>query len=171
MQGAELIMTQKQTAKGQLLATLTMQGMELMKQVITPSKGFVIAQGQAQELKGDDLKEAQKSAVLFDELEDLKNATTYELTGIETFNGEEAYVLKKEKQTVYYSVATGLKLASVEVVEAQGQTHEMTTAYSDYKEVKGIKFAHAFTVPMLGNAEFKVSEIKVNEGVSDADFK
>ena len=47
----------------------------------------------------------------------------------------------------------------------------MTTAYSDYKEVKGIKFAHAFTVPMLGNAEFKVSEIKVNEGVSDADFK
>lgn len=171
MQGAELIMTQKQTAKGQLLATLTMQGMELMKQVITPSKGFVIAQGQTQELKGDDLKEAQKSAVLFDELEDLKNATTYELTGIETFNGEEAYVLKKEKKTVYYSVATGLKLASVEVVEAQGQTHEMTTAYSDYKEVKGIKFAHAFTVPMLGNAEFKVSEIKVNEGVSDADFK
>lgn len=171
MQGQELIMTQKQSNKGQLFASLNMQGMELMKQVITPSAGYVLAQGQKQELKGDDLKEAQQSAVLFDELADLKDAASFNLTGIENFNGEEVYVLKKDKSTAYYSVASGLKVASSETMEAQGQTMEMTTSYGDYKEVKGVKFAHTFTVPMLGNAEFKISEIKVNEGVSDADFK
>lgn len=171
MQGQELIMTQKQSNKGQLFASLNMQGMELMKQVITPSAGYVLAQGQKQELKGDDLKEAQQSAVLFDELADLKDAASFTLTGIENFNGEEVYVLKKDKSTTYYSVASGLKVASSETMEAQGQTMEMTTSYGDYKEVKGVKFAHTFTVPMLGNAEFKISEIKVNEGVSDADFK
>lgn len=171
MQGMEITMTQKQTAKGQMMASLNGMGMELMKQVITPTMGYMSGQGQKQELKGEELKEAQASAKLFDELEDLKNAATFELTGIETFNGEEAYVLKKDKETVYYSVASGLKIAASETMEAQGQTVEMTTSYKDYKEVKGIKFPHTFTMPMLGGAEFKVSEIKLNEGVSDADFK
>ena len=171
MQGMEITMTQKQTAKGQMMASLNGMGMELMKQVITPTMGYMSGQGQKQELKGEELKEAQASAKLFDELEDLKNAATFELTGIETFNGEEAYVLKKDKETVYYSVASGLKIAASETMEAQGQTMEMTTSYKDYKEVKGIKFPHTFTMPMLGGAEFKISEIKINEGVSDADFK
>ncbi|SFN80444.1 Predicted Zn-dependent peptidase [Paenimyroides ummariense] len=171
MQGMEITMTQKQTAKGQMMASLNGMGMELMKQVITPTMGYMSGQGQKQELKGEELKEAQASAKLFDELEDLKNAATFELSGIETFNGEEAYVLKKDKETVYYSVASGLKIAASETMEAQGQTVEMTTSYKDYKEVKGIKLPHTFTMPMLGGAEFKVSEIKINEGVTDADFK
>lgn len=171
MQGMEITMTQKQTAKGQMMASLNGMGMELMKQVITPTMGYMSGQGQKQELKGEELKEAQASAKMFDELEDLKNAATFELSGIETFNGEEAYVLKKDKETVYYSVASGLKIAASETMEAQGQTVEMTTSYKDYKEVKGIKFPHTFTMPMLGGAEFKVSEIKINEGVTDADFK
>ncbi|UUV21594.1 M16 family metallopeptidase [Paenimyroides aestuarii] len=171
MQGMEITLTQKQTAKGQKMVSLNGMGMELMKQVITPTMGYMSGQGQKQELKGDDLKDAQASAKMFDELEDLKNAASFELAGIETFNGEEVYVLKKDKQTTFYSVASGLKVGSSETMEAQGQTVEMTTAYSDYKAVKGIKFPHSFTVPMLGNAEFKVSDIKVNEGVTDADFK
>ena len=171
MQGMEITMTRKQTAKGQLLASLNGMGMELMKQLVTPTMGYAVVQGQKQEFVGEDLKDAQASAKMFEELEDLKNASTFELTGIESFNGQEAYVLKKDKETIYYSVANGLKIAASQTMEAQGQTMEMTTSYSDYKEVKGIKFPHTFTVPMLGGAEFKVSEVKVNEGVSDADFK
>lgn len=171
MQGMEITMTQKQTNKGQTMVSLNGMGMELMKQVITPTMGYMSGQGQKQDLKGEELKDAQASAKMFDELEDLKNAASFQLSGIETFNGEEAYVLKKDKETVYYSVASGLKIAASETMEAQGQTMEMTTSYSNYKEVKGIKFPHTFTMPMLGGAEFTVSEIKLNEGVTDADFK
>ncbi len=46
------------------------------------------------------------------------------------------------------------------------------TVLADYKEVSGIKFPHAIGLksgPM--NLDFVVKEIKVNEGVSDADFE
>lgn len=173
MQGMELTMTQKQTNKGQSAMSLNGMGMEIMKQVITPTFGYAVQQGQKQDLKGDALKDAQESSKLFDELEDLKNASKFELTGIEVLNGEEVYVLKKDKSTIYYSVASNLKVAATESVEAQGQTFEMTSTYGDYKEVKGVKVAHATSLP-LGpgmSVEFKASEVKVNEGVSDADFK
>jgi len=173
MQGMELTMTQKQTNKGQSMMVINGMGMDLMKQVVTPTMGYASMQGQREDLKGEALKDAQASAKMFDELEDLKNAASFQLTGIESFNGEEAYVLKKDKETVYYSVASGLKIAASESMEAQGQTIEMTSTYSDYKEVKGIKVAHTSSLPLAPgmSVEFKVSEVKVNEGVTDADFK
>lgn len=173
MQGMELTMTQKQTNKGQSMMVINGMGMEITKQVITPSMGYAVMQGQKQEIVGDALKDAQASAKMFDELEDLKNAASFQLTGIETFNGEEAYVLKKDKNTIYYSVSTGLKVASTVSFEAEGQTIEMTSTYGDYKEVKGIKIAHSNSLPLAPGmaVDFKVNEVKVNEGTSDADFK
>ncbi|MDO5636581.1 MAG: pitrilysin family protein [Myroides sp.] len=173
MQGMELTMTKKQTNKGQSFMSLNGMGMEIMKQVVTPSMGYMVQQGQRQDLTGDDLKDTQESAKLFNEVDDLKNAESFELTGIETFNGEEVYVLKKDTTTFYYSVASGLKVATTEAVEAQGQTFELTSTFGDYKEVKGIKIAHETSLP-LGpgmSIDFKASEVKVNEGVTDADFK
>lgn len=171
MQGMKITFVQKQTNKMQQMVSLSASGMELMKQVITPKMGYASGQGQKQELKGEELANAQKGAVLFEELEDLKAASTFQLSGIETFEGVDAYVLTKDKSTTYYSVASGLKLGKMEVIEAQGQEHQMITVFKDYKEVKGVKFPYSFTVPVLGNAEFTVTSIKVNEGVSDADFK
>ncbi|HLV50330.1 MAG TPA: pitrilysin family protein [Flavobacterium sp.] len=173
MQGMEISMVHKQTSKGQSLMSMTGMGMELMKQVVTPTMGYMTVQGQRQELEGEQLKEAQESVVIFSELEDMEEASSFELTGIETFNGEDAYVLKKDKTAVYYSAASGLKIASTETVEAQGQSFEMSSSYGDYKEVKGIKIPHKVSVP-LGpgmSVEFNVSEVKIDEGVTDADFK
>lgn len=173
MQGQELSMTKKATNKGQSFLVLNGMGMDIMKQVVTPKMAYVSQQGQRVDLQGEELKEAQASATVFDELTELKDAASYELTGIETFNGEDAYALKKDDTTTYYSVATGLKIGATQVVEAQGQTFEMTSTFGDYKDVKGIKIAHTTSLPLApGMAiDFKVSEVKVNEGVSDADFK
>ena len=173
LQGMEITMTQKATSKGQSLTALNGMGMELMKQVVTPTMGYMSGQGQKQELKGDDLKEAQKSAKMFDELDDVANASQFELKAIETFQGEDAYALKNEDTVTYYSVKTGLKLGTVTTMEVQGQTMTMTATYGDYREVKGIKMPYAIGLP-LGpgmTVDFKVSEVKVNEGVTDADFK
>lgn len=173
LQGMEITMTQKATSKGQFLMAMNGMGMELMKQVVTPTMGYMSGQGQKQELKGDDLKEAQKSAKMFDELDDVANASKFELKAIETFQGEDAYALKNEDTVIYYSVKTGLKLGSVTTMEIQGQTMTMTSTYGDYREVKGIKMPYAMGLP-LGpgmTVDFKVTDAKVNEGVTDADFK
>lgn len=170
-QAGEIIIIQKQTNKGQFTSTINGMGMELMKQVVTPKMGYVSGQGQKQELKGEELAEVQKSVVLFSELDDLKNASEFTLTGIESFNGEDAYALKKEETTSYYSVANGLKIGESVVVEAQGQQQVISKSYNDYKTVNGIKVPYKFTNPLFGDVEFTITELKINEGVSDADFK
>lgn len=173
MQGMEITMTQKQTNKGQSFMSLNGMGMELLKQVITPTNGYISQQGQRQDLTGEDLKDAQKSAKLFGELDDVKNADLFELTGIETFDGEDVYVLKKGTTTSYYSLTSGLKVASIQSVEAQGQTFELTSTFGNYKEVNGVSIPHQTSLP-LGpgmSVNFEASEVKINEGVTDADFK
>jgi len=46
------------------------------------------------------------------------------------------------------------------------------TGYSDYQEVEGVKFPFMMTQSMGPQSfEFKVSEILINEGVSEEDFK
>jgi len=47
----------------------------------------------------------------------------------------------------------------------------VTTAYSDYKDVKGVKIPHAITINQGFELNFIMSDVKVNEGVTDADFK
>lgn len=173
-QGMEITLKTINTSDGRFMMSLNGMGMELMKQVVTPTMGYISAQGQRQELTGDDLKEAQeKTKVTFSELYDLENADTFELTSIETFNGEDVYVLKKEQNTVYYNTQSGLKVASTEAGEIQGQSFELISTYGDYKEIKGVKIPHTISLPLAPGmeVEFKTTSVKIDEGVSDADFK
>ena len=69
---------------------------------------------------------------------------------IEPLEVKNAIVLKDKDSEVYYDMTSDLKV----------------------KEVNGVKFPHAIGIksgPM--NLDFVVQEIKVNEGVSDADFE
>ena len=69
---------------------------------------------------------------------------------IEPLEVKNAIVLKDKDSEVYYDMTSDLKV----------------------KEVNGVKFPHSIGIksgPM--NLDFVVKEIKVNEGVSDADFE
>jgi len=53
-----------------------------------------------------------------------------------------------------------------------GQTITSTINYMDYKEVSGIQFPFIIAQTVGPQSfEFIVSEVKVNEGVSDTDFE
>ena len=65
-----------------------------------------------------------------------------------------------------------MKVKEVTVQEQAGQKMTIAISYSDYKEVNGIKFP--FTISQsLGpqNMDFTVKEVKINESVTDEDFK
>lgn len=170
-QGTTITVTKKTTNKGQLYQSITAMGMEIMKQVVTPTSAYVNVQGQKQEITGEELKEAQKSAVIFSELNDLKNASNFKVERIENFNGEDAYVVTDGKITNYYSVATGLKIGTSTTVEQMGQKMALTSRISNYKEVEGIKFPFTTSDPILGDIDVNVTELKINKEVTDADFK
>ena len=73
---------------------------------------------------------------------------------------------------IFYDVKTGLKVQSVKTVKGPQGDVQVPTTYSDYKEVNGIKFPHKMGQKMGPmDMSFEITEIKVNEGVSDEDFK
>lgn len=172
IQGMTLNLDLKKTKKGQLYQDISLGGNSMSKQVFNGETGYVIAQGQKQEIQGEMAAKMKDEAVVFPELNLLTN-DAIELTAIETVDGKDMYVVAlSENENAYFDVATGLKMKEVTTQEANGQTFSSTTAYADYKEVNGIKVP--FTLKQtMGPQEFtfEMTEIKINEGVSDADFK
>ncbi|CAM3978824.1 M16 family metallopeptidase [Flavobacterium weaverense] len=165
-----LTFTSKIDVKGKLMVELAMGTMSLMKQVLNEKGAYIMQQGQRQNVEGEMLTEMRASAVPFEELS-LSKKSGLILENIESVNGKDAYAVKNGKTTLFYDVTSGLKIAESKVMEQGGKTMTQTTSYGDYKEVKGVKVP--FNV--IQNAGFeldvKMSEVKINEGVSDADFK
>jgi predicted Zn-dependent peptidase len=170
IQGTALEMTSKVTSSNKLIVEMKAMGMTMMKQVVNDKGAYVSQQGQRKDLDGDKLAEAKASAMPFDELKlSLKTGVT--LDGIESFNGAEAYVIKDGKTTLYYDVKSGFKIGKAVVQEANGQKMTQITNFGDYKEVKGIKFPFKTSMSFgPQEIEFKTTDVKINEGVTDADF-
>jgi predicted Zn-dependent peptidase len=170
IQGTALEMTSKVTSSNKLIVEMKAMGMTMMKQVVNDKGAYVSQQGQRKDLDGDKLAEAKASAMPFDELK-LSLKTGVALDGIESFNGAEAYVIKDGKTTLYYDVKSGFKIGKAVVQEANGQKMTQITNFGDYKEVKGIKFPFKTSMSFgPQEIEFKTTDVKINEGVTDADF-
>ena len=167
---APLSFNSKIDVKGKLVVELAMGGMSLMKQVVNEKGGFVIQQGQKVDLTGKDLEDMKAAATPIEELNLLKKPEV-SLTGIETINGTEAYVLKNGKTTLYYDVKSGLKIADVITIEQGGKTMNKTNSYLDYREVKGVKVPFNMIQNVGFELNIKMTDVKINEGVADADFQ
>ena len=171
IQGTPLEMNTKVTSTNKLANEMKAMGMSFMKQVVNEKGAYVTQQGQRKDLDGEKLAEAKESAMPFPELTMAAKATVT-LEGIESFNGSEAYVIKDGKTTHYFDVNSGLKLGKSVVQEANGQKMTQITNYGDYKDVKGIKVPYKVSMAFgPQEIEFKTTEVKINEGVSDADFQ
>lgn len=161
--------TSKIDAKGKLMVELAMGTMSIMKQVVNEKGAYVMQQGQRQNIEGTMLTDMKAAATPFEELS-LSKKQGLTLETIESINGKDAYAVKNGKTTLFYDVASGLKLAESKVVEQGGQSITQTTNYADYKEVKGVKVPFNIIQNVGFELDIKMSDVKINEGVSDADF-
>lgn len=169
VQGTPLELVVK-TAPKKLGIEMKAMGMVMMKQVVNEKEAYMVQQGQRKDFTGDDLKDMQADATTFKELALLTDKDVT-LTGIENINGADAYAIKNGKSTLYYDVKTGFKVAEAKDVEQGGQKMTQTTYYQDYKDVKGLKFPYKTIMNVGIEIELTTSEVKINEGVTDADFK
>ena len=165
-----LSFTSKIDAKGKLMVELAMGTMSLMKQVLNDKGGYVMQQGQRQNIEGATLAEMKAAAVPFEELS-LSKKQGLTLESIESINGKDAYAVKNGKTTLFYDVVSGLKLAESKVMEQGGKSITQTTNYGDYKAVKGIKVPFNIIQNVGFELDIKMSDVKINEGVSEADFQ
>jgi zinc protease len=167
---APLSFNSKVDAKGKMVVELAMGGMSIMKQVVNDKGGYMMQQGQKQVLEGDDLKEMQASAVPFEELT-LGSKAGVTLTGVEAIDGNDAFAVKNGDTTNYYDVKSGLKVAEAKDQEQGGQKMTLMTYFKDYKDVKGVKVPYNVIKNVGIELDIKLTDVKINEGVSDADFQ
>ena len=160
----------KLDSKGKALTEISMSGMSMMKQMINEKEGYQSQQGQKKAIEGDKLKAKQAEVIPFVELY-LLTKPDLVLTGIEPINGSDAYAIKNGDNTLYYDVATGLKTAETKSVDVQGTKQALTTYFKDYKDIKGVKVPYNVVMNVGIELDVKISDVKINEGVTDADFQ
>lgn len=168
VQGMLLNLIQKSATPNKSSIIVSMGGNVMSKNVFDGAKGYQEARGQKKELAGEELEAAKKKISLFSD-EAYRKGT---LDRIEPINGKKAYVIKLDKKEIFYDMESGLKLKEVSIVKGpQGEVKD-PVEFSNYKEVNGVKFPYLM-VRSMGpmKLNFEVKEIKINEGVSDADFQ
>lgn len=170
IQGQELTLVKKETADGKSSQNITMMGMTVLKSVYDGKTGYAEIQGQRKDMTEDDLAELKYSAV-FPELL-MTNSNSIQLAGIESINNSDAYKLIDGDISFYYDVNTGLKVAeAVKKEVSEGQSIDQIGYYSDYREISGVKIPYKSTLNVGVEVELNVVDVKINEGVSDADFQ
>ncbi len=149
----------------------------LMAQTFDGEKAKMSGMQGEQVLEGEDLEDMAEQSKFNLELEYLTEAYTLKLTKIAMVGDEKAYVMevvdsKGNKTTEYYSVESGLKLKSETVAETPQGPMTSSETFSNYKEVNGVMFPYQMNID-AGPQKIKMTatEIKVNTGVKDSEFK
>lgn len=168
--GSVIVSTEKRTSEKYANET-SMGGNVVAKIVMTKEGVFMNKQPLPPQMAG----EMTYTLGTFLEMGLLNNENS-KLTGIEMVDGKDAYVISTKGEivssSVYFDVASGLKVKELQVITMQGQTQNQEATFSNYQEFNGIKFPGTKT-GSLGpqTVEFKLIDAKVNEGVSETDFQ
>lgn len=164
----------KEMAPNKQSMEMTAQGMGvIMKQKFDGENGYMEQQGMKKELTPEEIAEKKSSETIFPELHYKDAQITLEsMTSIEDKDVYKVKVMLGDKPSHrYYSVESGLLVREESTTEAQGKQVTSIVDYSDYASVNDVKIPHNLSI-MAGpqNISMEITSIKVNEGVSDADF-
>jgi predicted Zn-dependent peptidase len=164
------IVSEEKRMDGKLAQKILMNGSPMMAAVTTQEAAFINKNALPENMA----KDMSAMAGLFAEL-NLLTADNVKLTGIEKVDGKDAYALTVPGEVVsltyFYDTETGLKVKETQTTSMQGQTQSQETFLKDYQEFEGLKFPAVREGSQMGQViTFELKEVKVNEGVSDADF-
>ncbi|MDH6343706.1 zinc protease [Parabacteroides sp. PFB2-12] len=159
------------------VTSMSIQGMVIQKMAFDGKTLRVSGMQGSQELtEGKEYDAIKNGTGLAPEMSYLQNGYTLTVGAVEEVNGEKAYTLKVERDgnatTEYYSVASGLKLRSVQTVQSPMGEMQTISDIGDYREVNGVKFPHEMTQSVMGQAMKTVFKtVEVNTGLQDSVFK
>jgi zinc protease len=165
----------KQMLPNKFSMEMMVEGMgTLMKQNFDGENGYSEQQGRKIPMDEKAVASRKAEKGLFSEL--FLEASNLELESLTTIDGVDVYKIKVidgEKVSYrYYDVKTNYLTRTEATEEAQGQSMTTITDYSNYKEVAGVMIPNTMKIangPQIIILE--TTDIKVNEGVTEADFK
>lgn len=179
VQGMELEMSEVKSKGKGVRSEMLMGGQSAGYSIVTPTGGweFSAMQGDTKPkaMSAEDLKASQEKMNISSELSNYKaEGVKAEYVGKEDINGKAAHKLKLTDKdgdivTAYFDASTFYKIRDTRKVEAQGQTVEITTDYSEFK-----KFPEGIVVSMKAKNDYQeitVKDVELNKPVDDSIFK
>jgi len=165
----------KAMAPNKISMEMSIEGMgTVMKQKFDGSTGYQEQQGMKIPMSEDEVAEKQTEKGLYPEL--YLEASNIELESVATIDGQDVYKIKvtqgDDVSHRYYSTETGYLVRTEATKEAQGQSVSTMEDLSDYKEVNGVMMPYTQKITAGPQViTLKATDIKFNEGVTEADFK
>ena len=164
----------KQMSPNKSSMEMMIEGMgTVMKQSFNGETGYIEQQGQKMPMDEKTVATNKAEQGLFPEL--FVEDSSIELESISTIDGSDAYkvkLMKGDRATYrYYDVKTGYLVRTESTEEVQGQSMTSMNDFSDYKEIGGVMIPG--TMKIVNGPQviiLETTEVKVNEGVTDADF-
>jgi zinc protease len=177
VQGMSLKGNLKRMNPNMEVSIIEFNGNPVVKSVFDGEKGYMEMQGQKKDMDAAEIGDKKDMGGVFRQLNYSKPGFKMSVDGIEKVDGQDAYKLtitaaSGKKSTEFYDVKSGL-LKKVETIEktAAGES----PAVMEYKEYRkfGNLMLPASWVNQVGpqTIEITVTDLKINEAVSAADFK
>ena len=177
MMGRKIDGTDIRMAPNKHYNEMKMGEMKVFQTMFDGAKGYQAQMGQKKEMDEKDIKEALDDKALIPQIYYITSDYQTSYLGTGKVGEEDAYKLKitkpSGKVTVeYYSTKTGLLLREESTSSEGGMEMSITTDFSNYKKTGNLLFPYTIT-QTAGEQEMQmnVTDIKVNEGVTEADFK
>ncbi len=169
--------TDKRMNPNKAVIEIKMGAITAMKNVFDGTTGYQNQMGKKTDMDLDEVKEAKDDKGVIPQL--FYNGADYktEYVGTGKIGDEQTYRLKVimpsgRTSVQEYSVKTGLLLHEETTSHQEGADVPMTVDYKDYRKVGNIMLPFEITRNVGGQEiPFKYTAIKINEGVSELDFK
>ena len=165
----------KYMAPNKVSVELSAEGMGVLgKQKFDGTTGYNEQQGMKMPLSEDEIAKQKADYTIFPEL--YYDASAISLESVTSIEGNDAYKVKVtmdgKDSFRYYDAKTGLLLREESTAEMQGQSFTSVVDYGNYSAVDGVLFPYSMKMASGPQVmSFNVTNVKVNDGVSDADFK
>ncbi len=176
MMGREMSGYDMKMAPNKHAMAIKMGEMTVFESKFDGTKGYRGQMGQKADMEEKEIKEAQDDKAIIEQ--SMYNTPDYKLTlaGTEKVESEEAYKINVttpsgKVKTEYYSKASGLLLKSETTEEGPQGEITISSGFGDYKKVGNVMIPHKMTQDMGQQIEMTVTEVKINEGVTEADFQ
>lgn len=164
----------KQMSPNKFSMELVAEGMgTLMKQNFDGENGYMEQQGRKIPMDDADLTSRKSTKGLFEEV--FMDSSTLQLESKTTIDGTDVYKINVTKDgkasSRYYDVENGYLVRTDETREAEGQSVNTVTDYSNYTNVNGVMMPYTMKVTTGPQSFiFETTEVKINEGVTAEDF-
>jgi len=156
---------------------IKMGSMTVQKQVFDGKAGYQSSMGNKKEMDADEINEELEDAGIVPQMNYMGSKFQLNYLGTEKIGEELCYKLKVTKpsgksKVEFYSSKSNLLVREESTKEAGGQEMTILVGFSDYKKVGNVMMPHTLS-QTANDQEFimQIVEYKINDGVTDEDFK